>query len=98
MTISAYNVISANGEGVANTFPPLAKSDYLMNKRKASIRALKFGLNDEIVVNGKSYHGNMASQGLTDREISSVMNYITNSWGNKNTALITEEEVSKVER
>lgn len=40
----------------------------------------------------------MASQGLTNREIANVMNYITNSWGNKNTTLITEEEVSKVER
>lgn len=88
----------ANGEGVPNTFPPLAKSDYLKTKREASIRALKYGLSGEIVVNGKTYNGNMAAQGLTDEEITNVMNYITNSWGNKNTRLITEEEVSKVER
>ncbi|WP_156133251.1 c-type cytochrome [Lacinutrix sp. Hel_I_90] len=87
-----------NGEGVPNTFPPLAQSDYLKTKREASISALKYGLSGEIVVNGKTYNGNMTAQGLTDEEIANVMNYITNSWGNKNTRLITAEEVSKVER
>ena len=29
------------GEGVENTFPPLAKSDYLMNNREASIKGVK---------------------------------------------------------
>lgn len=87
-----------NGEGVKNIFPPLAKSDYLMTKRNASIKALKYGLKGEIIVNEKTYNGNMASQGLTNVEIANVMNYITNSWGNKNITLITEEEVSKLER
>ena len=40
-----------NGEGVPKVFPPLAKSDYLMKKREASIRAIKYGLKGEIVVN-----------------------------------------------
>jgi len=88
----------ANGEGVTNTFPPLAKSDYLMNKRLESIKAIKYGLSGEITVNGVKYNTAMASQELSNKEIANVMNYIKNSWGNKNTSLITEEEVSKVER
>mgnify|MGYP001354350173 CR=1 FL=1 len=87
-----------NGKGVPKVFPPLAKSDYLKNYRIESIKAIKYGLSGEITVNGEKYNTAMASQGLTNKEIAAVMNYITNSWGNKNTSLITEEEVSKVER
>lgn len=88
----------ANGKGVPKVFPPLAKSDYLKNYRIESIKAIKYGLSGEITVNGEKYNTAMASQGLTNKEIAAVMNYITNSWGNKNTSLITEEEVSKFER
>lgn len=41
-----------DGNGVPNAFPPLNQSDYLMNKRKESIKAIKFGLSGEITVNG----------------------------------------------
>ena len=87
-----------NGEGVPKAIPPLAKSDYLINNRLESIKAIKYGLSGEITVNGKTYNSAMAAQGLDNQEIANVMNYITNSWGNKNTTLISEEEVSKVER
>lgn len=87
-----------NGEGVENVYPPLAKSDYLMQKREESIRGIKYGQNGEIVVNNITYNGNMAALGLSDDEVADVMNYITNSWGNKNDKMITEEEVSKVKK
>ncbi|WP_299890685.1 cytochrome c [uncultured Lacinutrix sp.] len=92
------NCHMANGEGVPKAFPPIAKSDYLKNYRKESIKGLKYGMSGEITVNGIKYNSVMASQGLSNKEIANVMNYITNSWGNTNTSLITEEEVSKVER
>lgn len=85
-----------NGKGVQNTFPPLAQSDYLMNKRTESIRAIKYGQSGEIIVNGKTYNSVMAPLGLNDSEVADVMNYITNSWGNTNERLITEEEVSRI--
>lgn len=87
-----------NGEGVESTFPPLANSDYLIKNREASIRGIKFGQQGEITVNGKKYNGYMASLGLEDDEIADVMNYITNSWGNKNDKIITQEEVSNIEK
>ena len=40
----------------------------------------------------------MTSLGLDNNEIADVMNYITNSWGNINSTLITEQEVSKIEQ
>ena len=40
----------------------------------------------------------MAALGLSDDEVADVMNYITNSWGNKNDKIVTIEEVSKVKK
>jgi mono/diheme cytochrome c family protein len=85
-----------NGEGVKKTFPPLAKSDFLLNKREESIRGIKFGQQGEIVVNGITYNNTMPAMGLEDEEIADVMNYILNSWGNKSKKPVTPEEVSKI--
>lgn len=87
-----------NGEGVTKVFPPLAKSDYLMEKREASIRAIKYGLSGKIEVNGVTYKGMMTNLGLYEDEVADVMNYITNSWGNKNLKMITEDEVKSVSK
>ncbi|WP_460218825.1 c-type cytochrome [Psychroserpens sp. MEBiC05023] len=86
-----------NGKGVPQAFPPLAKSDYLMNNRLESIKSIKYGLSGEITVNDKTYNGVMTPLGLEDEEIADVMNYITNSWGNSNDSLITVQEVSEIE-
>lgn len=86
------------GEGVDGVYPPLAKSDYLLKNREASIRGIKFGQQGEITVNGKTYDGYMAPLGLDDEEVADVMNYITNSWGNKNDKMITTEEVSRIKK
>ena len=87
-----------DGKGVPNAFPPLANSDYLMSKREESIRSIKYGLKGPIEVNGVKYNGVMAKQGLSDKEIADVMNYITNNWNNKNEELVTENEVSKIQQ
>ena len=84
------------GEGIENTYPPLAKSDYLMTNRTESIKAIKFGQTGKIVVNGKTYNNAMTPLGLYDEEVADVMNYITNSWGNKNNKIITVEEVTQL--
>ena len=84
------------GEGVENTFPPLANSDYLMNNREASIRGVKYGQRGELEVNGVIYNNTMMPMGLADEEIADVMNYVYNSWGNKNEKLVTAEEVAGV--
>ena len=85
------------GEGVSGVFPPLAKSDYLINNIEMSIRGLKYGLSGPIVVNGEEYNGLMQDQGLYDIEIADVMNYILNSWGNEFKELITAERVTNIE-
>ena len=92
------NCHMANGEGVVGSFPPLAKSDFLMEKRKESIKAIKYGMQGEIVVNGQTYNSVMANLGLLESEVADVMNYITNSWGNTNTNMVTEAEVAEIKK
>jgi mono/diheme cytochrome c family protein len=85
-----------NGEGIAYAFPPLAKSDYLMQNRDASIKGIKYGREGELIVNGVTYNNTMAPLGLEDDEIADVMNFILNSWGNSSDDMVTEEEVTKI--
>jgi len=86
------------GEGVANTFPPLAESDYLKKNREQSIRGVKYGQQGEIVVNGVTYNNVMAPLGLEDDEIADVMNFVMNSWGNSSEEMVTVEEVEAIQK
>ncbi len=84
-----------NGKG-SETVPPLAGSDWLVKKRKESIHAVKFGQSGSIKVNGKAYAGMMPPMGLTDEEVADVMNYIMNSWNNKQLKKVTVSEVMAI--
>ena len=85
-----------DGKGVKGIYPPLAKSDFLVDINR-TISSIKFGLKGPITVNGEDYNSIMVSQGLDDEEISDVVNYILNSWGNSTNKLITEEIVALIE-
>jgi mono/diheme cytochrome c family protein len=86
-----------NGKG-SEVIPPLDNSDWLTQKRKESIHAVKFGQSGAIVVNGKKYKNAMSAMGLTNEEIADVMNYIMNSWSNKQTKMVTVAEVESVKK
>lgn len=77
----------AEGQGIPNAFPPLAKSDFLNANPSRAIDAVLHGLTGEITVNGKKYNSVMTSQNLTDQEISDVLTYVYNSWGNNKTVI-----------
>ena len=85
-----------DGNGRGKRIPPLANSDYLFNNQEASIRGILFGLNEEIIVNGTTYNRKMKAVKLTNEEVANVMNYIQNSWGNKNDKMVTEKKVDKI--
>jgi mono/diheme cytochrome c family protein len=88
-----YSCHQEAGEGIEDVYPPLAKSDYLMADKARSISQTLHGVSGEIKVNGKTYNGEMTGFDLTDEEVSDVLNYIRNSWGNKGTA-VTPQEVA----
>lgn len=87
----------ADGKGLENVFPPLAKSDYLMADKKRSIKQVIHGATDPITVNGVKYNTPMMGfPSLTDQEIADVLNYVRNSWGNKAANdIVKPEEVKK---
>lgn len=87
-----------NGKGDLKNFPPLDGSDWLSKKVNQSIHAVKFGQTGEIIVNGKKFNSTMPPMGLSDQEIADVMNYVRNSWSNKNTKLITVEQVEAIKQ
>ena len=84
-----------DGKGIKGIYPPLAKSDFLKDINQ-TISSIKYGLKGPITVNGEKYNSIMVSQGLDDEEISDVVNYILNSWGNSTNKLITEEIVTSI--
>jgi len=82
-----------SGKGIPGNFPPLAGSDWLTDKRTESLKAIKYGLSGPIVVNGENYNNVMTPQGLNDQEVADVMNYISNSWGNKMEKEMTTKDI-----
>jgi cbb3-type cytochrome c oxidase subunit III len=88
----------ATGKGSGSSFPPLDGSDWLKNKRTESIRAVKYGQKGPIVVNGKKFNSMMPAMGLSDEEVADVMNYVMNSWSNKQTKMVTVSEVALIKK
>jgi nitrite reductase (NO-forming) len=72
----------ANGAGVPDAFPPLAKSDYLNADKARAIQAVTGGLEGKLTVNGATFNGVMPAWDLPDEDIANVMTYIYSKWGN----------------
>jgi nitrite reductase (NO-forming) len=72
----------ADGKGVPNAFPPLAKSDFLMADTERAIKILLNGLKGEITVNGSKYNAEMPKPPINEQEIASVLTYVRNNFGN----------------
>jgi len=84
-TNTCFACHQANGEGIANAFPPLANADYLNADVNRAIDIVLNGKTGEITVNGKKYNSVMTKQTLTNDEVADVLTYIYNSWGNNKT-------------
>ena len=80
----------ADGEGLPNTYPPLAKSDFLADKEK-EIKQVISGFTGELVVNGTKYNSSMPAQQLNDDEIAAVLTYVNSNFGNSGGAVSTRE-------
>ena len=85
----------AEGQGIPNAFPPLAKSDYLNADVNRAIGIILKGKTGEITVNGQKYNSVMTRQSISNDEIADVMTYVYNSWGNNKTN-VTKAQVDAV--
>lgn len=84
-----------DGNGIEGAFPSLVKTGNLTDKNKL-VKIILQGLRGPIVVRGTKYDAEMAGISMTDQEVSDVINYIRNSWGNKAPLMkLNEVEVAK---
>lgn len=86
----------ASGKGDGVNFPSLDGSNWLSEKRTQSIHAVKYGIRGPIVVDGKKFNSAMPAMGLSNQEVTDVMNYIMNSWSNTTKKSVTLAEVIAV--
>ncbi|MCL5244977.1 copper-containing nitrite reductase [Cellulophaga sp. 20_2_10] len=85
----------AEGQGIPNAFPPLAKSDYLNADVNRAIGIVLHGKSGEITVNGQKYNSVMTKQVISSEEIADVLTYVYNNWGN-NKSVVTTKMVNGV--
>ena len=88
-----------DGKGDNSRFPPLAGSDWVLGDKERLVKAILFGLDGEIKVNGQSWNGLMpAHEGfLTDHAVASISTYIRQNFGNK-ASEVTGDEVAKIRK
>jgi mono/diheme cytochrome c family protein len=79
------------GEKVLKAFsPPLAKTDYLNDKNRL-IKVIVLGVRGPMKINGVDYNSEMLGFNLNNEEVSDILNYIRNSWGNKGVPILPTE-------
>ena len=72
------------GQGLARLIPPLAGADYLAKHRTELPCLLRNGQKGPIVVNGIGYNNVMPGEkGMSHAQLTNLLNYIENKWGNK---------------
>ncbi|HFC3947909.1 TPA: cytochrome c2 [Neisseria gonorrhoeae] len=82
------------GEGRGTAFPPLFRSDYIMNKPHVLLHSMVKGINGTIKVNGKTYNGFMPATAISDADIAAVATYIMNAFDNGGGS-VTEKDVKQ---
>jgi mono/diheme cytochrome c family protein len=77
-----------DGSGVPGLNPPLEKTPHVLGNKTALIKIILKGMNTHEEINGETYNNIMAPHNhLTDQQISDVLTYVRNSFGNKATAV-----------
>lgn len=85
-----------DGAGVPNMNPPLIKTKWVLGDKTALVQVVLNGMKGDVDIEGETYHNVMAPhRDLTDQQISDVLTYVRNSFGNKAKA-ITPAEVKAI--
>lgn len=87
----------ADGVGMPNLGPPLAKSEWVIGDASRLGKILLHGMTGPVVVNGSTYNpplampGLSANQAISDQDLADVMTYLRNSWSNKAKPVLARE-------
>ena len=72
-----------DGQGLKLLIPPLAGVNFLAEDRSKIACIIKNGLNDTLQINNKTYFQEMiAIPHLIEAEMTNIINYINQAWGN----------------
>jgi mono/diheme cytochrome c family protein len=80
-----------SGLGTPPVYPPLAGSEWLLQKREQAIKALCEGLSGPIEVAGQRYDNVMPAQMLDDTQVADVLTYAASAWGNTGAPFTVKE-------
>lgn len=72
----------SNGEGVAETFPPLRHSQTVLGDKNRLINLVLNGRTGAVVIEGKTYNQGMPSfKFLNNKDLAAILTYIRNDFG-----------------
>jgi mono/diheme cytochrome c family protein len=96
-TVSCGACHQADGKGLPNMAPTLAKSDWVTGDATRLIGVAVHGLMGPIKVNGKAVEGVppiMPAHGfMKDDQLAEILTYVRNAWGNRS-GLITTDDIA----
>ena len=78
----------AEGQGILQAFPPLAKSDYLNADPKRAISNVLHGLSGPVTVNGAVFNSIMPQLSLNDEQVANILTFVYSQWGNNGTEVL----------
>ncbi len=83
------------GQGLTGAFPPLAKSDFIAANPAAVLETTVQGRQGKMVVNGVEYNNVMPAMSyLSDKDLSHIITFVLNSWGNPGGKVTTKQVAS----
>ena len=89
------NCHAADGSGLKNLYPALTDTLFLRENKTNLACIIKYGLNQKITSNGKTYEEKMPGNNqLSDIDVTQLLVYISNSFGN-NLGSFDMQQVSK---
>ena len=81
-----------DGSGVPGMNPPLKKTQWVLGDKKRLIGIVMDGFNEEVTIEGETYSNPMPGLDyLSDQQISDVLTYVRNSFGNKAAPVSVQE-------
>jgi mono/diheme cytochrome c family protein len=80
-----------DGSGVPNLNPPLINTPYVLGSKATLVQILVKGLNKGVEIDGDYYGNPMPAQVLSDQQVSDVLSFVRNSFGNKATSVSVAE-------
>ncbi len=78
------------GDGIEGIYTPLAGAENINDKNR-QVKVILLGERGPLKVKGVEYNGEMSGSKFDDQQVSDVLNYIRNSWGNKGKPIQPEE-------